>query len=454
MNERSEKMNKISREFLRTEHGIDLPQGLKPPLASHDAFAQPTVEKTIELAPGIVFRQHAISLENNRFTNSFEVRIATNAARIGIFSAPRPMHLHKVLTVERPDAVTCINGGFFFLADQAEKRPIEATYNFCVRDGHVVSLPSINRPALMVTKDSGDIVAQELKAKGEIEIGKQRIPWKGAHPANNKRGGKAPALLYNSACCSIVYKKDPVSGTRRVLDMARNTTPRDPARTDIVVGVRNKELYVREKRRGGQTDFFEGAFILNVSNDAAQSMEVGALVKPVSVDNIRVENIAEAVTIGPAIADGTKNLARININNDPSLANQPFLNDSSPRSVVYKTKDGALSLRIFDGARKSKAFSGVTPREVYEILQREHRGNIEWGFHIDPGQSVRLMVRHPFIGGDHEKVVGYGNLHYERWPHADAPGIKKLPDHHEDRFFLDATRARPTTSALYVIPKK
>ncbi len=89
------------------------------------------------------------------------------------------------------------------------------------------------------------------------------------------------------------------------------------------------------------------------------------------------------------------------------------------RTLAYKTADGMVHIRLFDGRPGSTVFPGVTPAEAKAIISEG--AEIVWGCFLDPGQTSKLCVR--TLDG----VGSYGNSHYLRWPTEEKPGFTWVP---------------------------
>lgn len=278
-----------------------------------------------------------------------------------------------------------------------------------------------------------------VHARGTISIGGQSFEWIGARITPNDKKDASRAIVYNAACCHVERRDIPELGTRpRMVDPNRNMTPLDAARTDIIVRQDGNALRVHTIREGGGSDLFSGAFIINAPPSLLSSVSVGQDVQPLTIDGMTVRDMQSAVTIGPSLeecADG--DLALLDINNDPSLGNQPYDNMRTARSIIYRTADGSTHLRLFDGLRESKKFKGITPQETYQIVSSEHHNDLTWAYHLDGSQSARMLLRE---NGTYEP---YGNLHYQRWP------WRGLED--AERYFLDPLRGRRMPSVLCLI---
>jgi hypothetical protein len=184
---------------------------------------------------------------------------------------------------------------------------------------------------------------------------------------------------------------------------------------DVVCSKVAGQIEVVDVVEGGGSSVLEGNFIFQVSRSTAELFTEGQFVCVRELDSIDVKKISSGVTVGPSVKDFS-NDENHDINNDSSLGDDPpFLNNRKARSVVIKRSDGGVTFEVFDGVPKSEKFQGVTPYEVFELVYGSSADDIDWAYHLDPGQSARMEVRH----GDGE-IKGYGNKHYVRWPKKES----------------------------------
>jgi len=431
---RAERLNSDARKWLE-ERDVYVPDDITMPIRKKDQniFAVRIEEQEQEVCHGVTLHAKTIELGDGHFTNSYNLCVS-DSSEIGfeIRSTQKPQYLHKLFRDERMYAA--INAGFFYLSDESEGGPVDASFNMCVRDGRVVSLPA--RSSQVIVQRNGILEAQTVEAYGTVLIGDRDVAWAGAKSGDESN---ADAVLYNSACCHIYY--DTTSDFRvkpRLLDHQKNTTPVAHDVCDIVVGVVNRQLRVTDIRSGGNTDFFAGNFVLHCPQEIASRIRCGDSVDPIAVGGIAIKDIQSAISVGAAIEDGKGDLNMLPVNNDPSLANRPFLDKRTARAVAYKDVHG-IHLRVFDAARDSDFFKGLTPRETYDIIMAESGDSMEWGVHLDGSQSARMMVR-----DEVQKICEpYGNLHYTRWP---TRALDRT-----DRYVFDPFRGRKVASSICLV---
>jgi hypothetical protein len=297
-----------------------------------------------------------------------------------------------------------VNGGFFFLADNASEYPPELAYNLNIRDGSVHGLPVIDRPAILNTAHGLEVGA--IEAKGNLRIAGNERGWVGAKSFNGENG----FVLFNSACCVIEHIKSGDS-TRRVLNTEKSRTPLGEDLVDICIEQQDNRMSVKKIQRGGGSSVVSYNFILQGTEVDVLGIKEGDIVEPTMLDERPISEIHAGLTIGPSVMHFLEHDDH-EINHDDSLGSRPPFSDRRmARSVIYKDETGKIHVRVFDGAPKSSLFRGVTPREVAQILRAEYGDSgLEWAYHLDPGQSARLVIRE-----DDEYSV-FGNQHYIRWP--------------------------------------
>ena len=177
------------------------------------------------------------------------------------------------------------------------------------------------------------------------------------------------------------------------------------------------------------------ACILQGNALIAENVREGDTIEPRFLDDLALATVRSAMTVGPSVIHFSSNDDH-DINHDRSLGDRPpFGNRRMARSVVYQTKDRTTYIEMFDGAPRTALFQGITPREVASLVYNGRE--IAWAYHLDPGQSSRIVVRHT-----DGAIIGYGNRHYVRWP--------KIPGH---PLVWSGEHGRAVPSAL-VIKKK
>jgi len=426
MNERFHRFTAKQIEGLRAQ-GVDI-GGPEDMLKSHEALARPVEPLVEDLARGVRFEQDTHYLtEDGHFTNRYRIVLErpTERARFAITTRDAPTHIQRSL-MNDVSVVATINGGFFFLVDEPPREtPKETSFGTVIRSGVLYGVQSRDRPVLWVDPE-GEIHVTEVAARGTVTIGERTWSWAGRH----SHEATAPLQLFGTDSCVIEHVRDPETGTKRVLNEEESTTPQKDGVTDVVCREHGGVLTVVDIREGGGTSVLAGNVVLQGETSLLQGVAVDAGVS-LAYDDLNVEDAHSAITIGPSVSHFQHDTDHP-INHDRSLgSNPPFTDRRMARSVVYRTTDGDVVCEVFDGAPKTQMFTGVTPREVGDILGQE-TADIEWAYFLDSGQSARLAVRHA-----DGTVEGFGNRHYVRWP--------KKPGH---PYLLAGAHGRPVGSCV------
>ncbi|WP_434444264.1 phosphodiester glycosidase family protein [Lentzea sp. E54] len=380
-------------------HGFAVPDVQKLAV-DQSPFARRIPTRRVALRRGVTLEARTIELGGGHFTNSYTLRAAQDSGYVlDTVSDSRGFHLRDALV--DPAAVGAINGSFTFISDDPDYQPAEPHFDLCVRHCVVAGLPSATKPALLVHGSSS--TARTVRAKGVIRVGSDVLPWAGA----KEPGGRV--LVFNAANCRVKYLDSDVTAFQRIVEPATNTTPGAASAVDAVVAVRpDGHAVITALVPGGGADLFAGSYVLRAHEQDAREWRVGDRVVPLTVDGTDLRALSSATSLGPSVADAVVP-QRIANAYDDSLGVSPFRGVRYPRSLVYGTGDGAVHLRIFDGAPLTSHFQGLTPGEVVEVLAEEGH-DLRWAFHLDGGQSSKLAYRHD--GGT--EVAG--SLHYLVWP--------------------------------------
>jgi hypothetical protein len=420
-------------------------------------FAKKVEFSDVEIEHGVRLAAESIELDGKNFTNMYDVSFDNNVPDLGveILTQQHPLYPHRLFMNRQKDStslnqpIACINGAFFFLQDEKlEKVPSEIIYNLNIREGKIHGLPAVNRRALFVTKD-GHLHATELEARGQMMIGNQSIEWLGGEPLAHKKinerdfSEQGKAILYNSACCTIRYENPNDKTSLRKLRQDLNRTPRKEDVTDIVVSIDEKgELRVASLNNGGDTDFFEGNFVLQMKNSEAEGINIGDEVDPKTVGELNLHEIKSAMTTGPSVHHFL-NHDDHEINHDPSLGTFPPFDPNAryARSVIYEDNTGFIHMVVFDAVPRSENMKGVTPREVAHNIPQD----VKWSAFLDGGQSSRLTfeLTNPKTGPE---IDSRGNMQYVRLHKRD----KKSQVAQTDGQFLWSRRGRPLSSMIVV----
>lgn len=417
-------------------------------------FAKRIESSELVIEQGVTLKSQTIELGDGHFTNIFDLKFDNNNPELTteIITRHTPIYAHRMFVNEYNNAeslhkpIATINGAFFFLQDEMlDKEPAEIIYNLNIRNKKVVGLPSVTRPALFVTRD-GHIHAEQLEARGLMTIGGTPVNWIGGEPfAHNRQAMslvKEDAILYNSGCCTIEYENPSDKTSLRKVRKDLNHTPSNPQMVDIVV-VANEQggLSVQSINPGGNTDFFEGNFILHVKKENVANIHIGDTVDPINVGDLNLDNIESAMTTGPEVEHFLHGDDH-EINHDPSLGTfPPFAKDTRyARSVIYEDSQGFTHMVVFDAVPRSTHMKGVTPKEVAEHIP----DNTRWAVFLDGGQSSRITFE------NNGKIDARGNNQYVRLHKLD----KKSQAAGVDDRFLWTKRGRPINSMIMLSKKK
>ncbi len=260
-------------------------------------------EKSLkELRPGVWLKKAVIKVGRNNFSNTYD--FFWNPNQVGIFplihSSNKPYSLYDHVKNHR-SILGAINGAYFFLTDIAPRTPHELPYNFCIRDSHIVGLPSSNEP-IVFTRD-GKLFAKEPKAKGIIRIKNDNITWIGAKNSMSRRTQKT-AILYNTRCLEIIKIRHETTGLQfGTLDTIDTVTPISPDVYDIVVCHEKKGTFrITQINPGGGTHYYDGAFILQLQGKTS-AYKKGDRVTPLTLDGLDLSTVTSGITIGKRVDD-------------------------------------------------------------------------------------------------------------------------------------------------------
>ena len=433
---------------------------IRDAIRNPENFAKRIESSDVEISDGVSLSSRSVELGEGAFTNVYDLSFDNTdpALNARIITRQHPLYAHRLFvnelsnlsSTDRP--VACINGAFFFLQDeQLKKTPKEIIYNLNIRDGKVLGLPAVDRPALIVNKE-GHINASELEASGIIMIGEKEVGWIGgekiAHKKQNQEKGvstKYNTVLFNSACCTIEYENPEDKTSLRKLRQDLNQTPKGDEVIDIVVSADEQgNLSVSSINPGGGTDFFDGNFILQMKKVESEGIQVGDEVNPKTIGRLNLNEVKSAMTTGPSVGHFLGHSDH-EINCDPSLGSFPpfAANMRYARSVMYEDKKGYIHMVVFDAVPRSKDMKGVTPYETAKNIPED----VKWSVFLDGGQSSRVTFETIDSETGNPKIDARGNKQYVRLHKRD----KKSQTVGADDQFLWTTRGRPLSSivALY-----
>jgi len=327
-----------------------------------------------KIRPGVWLRTDAITFPDGNFTNVYDIFWQPYQRGIVPFihSSDTPYYLLDQMKQDK-SLIAAINGAFFFLTDIAHRYPKELPYNFCVREGKLIGLPSSDQPTLYM--QAGVLKTREVKAKGIIKINTQRLSWTGAQTKAAKR---ASVVLYNSKCCDVVKYRDPKTNIQvGELDNVHIYTRAGKQYTDIVVNTNRKgQLIVSAVRKGGHTHYFAGVFVLQCKGNVSR-IKKGDVVEPLTLDGIDLQTVSSGMTIGRRV-------------DDPYFLDPSRIHRRDARSIIAQDVKGNYHFMIFDGSKYIPGFNGVSAKDIRPIFAKD---KFKWAYFLDGGGSSRIIVR-------------------------------------------------------------
>lgn len=382
----------------------------------------PVRESQTELRAQVDFHAFSLAMGNGQFTNVYDVSAPAAHAETSIHVHTKPTDVYSFANHQQIPAAT-ISGGFFFLADEYGRAPRQAALNTAIHNGNIRSLPVVDREALTINQ--GAISGQQLAALGELSIGDRTHSWAGSltkHEAEFRLFGNGNATIRHVAAAQ--------TGSRRVLDESTRFTPKLNEEGMVDIGLIHTQAnhFVRTtiSRQGG-LDIFAHDAVLRGPAEVLTSATDEVIFR--SLGNLALDKPSlSAISVGPSLH--TADFSAHPINADHSLGDKPpFLDVPMARTMLYRTDDDRLHLRLFDGRPGSPVFPGVTPAEALKLTEDE--GTITWGYFLDPGQTAKLCIQ--AMG----RRFSFGNAHYLQWP--SAPG---------EPFTWAPYRGRPDASVI------
>ena len=351
--------------------------------------------RTVHLKKGITLSMSVTRLADNTFTNTYDVQYDPTKVALRIGLNNERTSLYDVLRSDN-HLLVASSGGFSYLTDDPNIQPRHLSLNLAIQDGDVMSLPVIDREALLII--NGQMSARFLRATGTMEINGENVTWSGSltdHPADIK--------VYGNGNSVISHASDE-SGSRRVLDESSRFTPHISNGQVIDVGfIRQKgSTFISAATSStGMLDIFAFDIVLRCPKRIAADY---IKMKVESMDSLPINTtIQSAMSAGPLLT--TANFESHLINRDASLGtNAPFANQRAARMIIYETKNGMRHLRLLDGRPGSHIFPGVTPYEAVHIINSD--AEVVWGCFLDGGQTSKLCVRKRWA------VNSFGNRHY------------------------------------------
>jgi hypothetical protein len=332
-----------------------------------------------EIRPGLWLKKEVIAFDDGNFSNMYDLQWDTR--QIGIF--PKIHSSNKSYSIydsikRDTSAVATINGTFFYMTDIADTNPHDLQYDFCIREGAIIGLPSGDEP-ILITKDS-TLLAKEIRAKGIIKIQDSSIRWVGAKSGEYEKRNSRTAVLYNSKCANIIKVREKKSGLQiGILDTENIRTPKDAAVVDIVVCADNEgQLRISEINHEGGTHLYSGLFILQITKSKKTlQYKIGDKVEPISLDTIELQNISSGITLGKRI-------------DNEFFLEEERVHIRDARSIIAKDKEGYIHFIVFDGSKYIPGFNGVSANDIKSMFSKN---KYAWAYFLDGGGSSRLIVR-------------------------------------------------------------
>ncbi|MDP3974033.1 MAG: phosphodiester glycosidase family protein [Candidatus Daviesbacteria bacterium] len=344
-------------------------------------------EESIEkIRQGIWLKKGSLDLNQGNFTNYYDLYYDQCQPDIApnIFSTNNPFYLFNQVR-SNPEIIGSINGAFYFLTDFAERYPLDLQYDLCIRDYKIKGLPSEDQPIAFI--EEGKINFLNSKAQGLIKIGNKMLSWVGSK-SKKSDGRNFDAILYNSKCSNIIRFREEENNIQiGVLDSENITTLKGTEIIDLVINAdKNNDLKIADIKKGGGTHFFNGLFILQIKFNQFD-FKINDSVNPLTLDNLKLENVSSAITIGRSVHD--------KFYLDPE---RKYIRDA--RSLVAEDKLGNIHFIVFDGSKYIPGFKGPTTQEVSSIIKKN---GFRYAYFLDGGGSSRLIAR------DAKKIRSFAN---------------------------------------------
>lgn len=368
------------------------------------AFAVRVASRADTIAPGVHLETRTVELADGCFTNTYALAIDLPTVHIEAVSAVRGFHLPDLMRTA--GAVAAVSGSFSFISDDPAYQPAEPCLDLCVRDGEVVSLPTVAKPAVLVRR--GQPVIRVLNAVGTLRVAGQHHRWTGSKAPHAARQ-PGTLTVFGAANCNIRYTPNPRTGLVRDVDPDTNLTPADPAAVDYVVAWTPRTGHrVTSIHSGGGADLFAGNFVLRVGHPHAKPFDIGAPVRITGIDGIHVRDLDCGFSLGPNVTNAA---AGDTPAFDACLGDSPFRDRRCARTLIG-LRDQQLWFLVADGAPLTDTFQGVSPTETAAVCAA-HDWDPHHVFHLDGGQTSKIAVAQ----AKSHRVLG--SMHYLRWPRVD-----------------------------------
>lgn len=338
-------------------------------------LARKEVDSLREIRPGVWFQTTPYTFSDGNFTNIYNLFWDPSRADIqpSVHTSNKPYYLLNQARTD-PSIIATINGSFFFLTDQADRKPMDLQYDLCIRDSVLFGLPSTDGPIAFM--QNGKLDTAEPRAQGIIMIRNIPIHWIGARSELALENDRV--LLYNSRCSEIIKVRDPQTNLQiGILNNKNITTPLRPDAVDVVIGSdRYGRLHITHINRGGGTHYFDGLFILQMRGEISK-FQVRDYIEPISLDGLDLRPVTSAITIGRRVDDPFFHAFERQYRRDA-------------RSVLAQDAQGYIHFIVFDGSKYIPGFNGVSANDMNSFFPPEQ---YKWAYFLDGGGSSRIIVR-------------------------------------------------------------
>ena len=387
---------------------------------------RPASSRVADLGNGFELHVSSRTFSDGGFTNVYDLSWNPSDATATVHVNSRP-----VKAIEQAQGALAItSAAFFVLMDETSGLPAQTSLNFVIDQGRILSLPVIDREALLCR--DGTLSTDHISAEGQLVINGTELTW-----AGSRTGRTAQSYVYGNGNIVIPRRKDPTKGSVRFLDEASRRTPSLSAGDQLVDvgfiatddgGFRSTAIAAE-----GGMDIFAYDIVVRCP---AQHID------PQGDNRMGITRIGSlsgdalpdfAVTVGPSL--NTSDFTAHPINRDLSLGDSPpFVDQRKAQLVLYHDLEGRTHLRLFDGRPGAPLFQGATPTEARDTIAADT--GYQWGSFLDGGQTAKMWVI------ENGTMTSYGNRHYLRWPKHDADDFVWVPD-----------SGRPTPSFITFQPK-
>lgn len=389
-------------------------------VAEMDTFMATTMDRPIKprtttLTGGMRMVAKTRKTGLTTFTNIYDLQWSHQGSLRAVVNCHTPTQSITKTIANEASMAAIVNGGFFYLTDKDRDNPQHVALNFAVENNVLLSLPIIDREALIIMNNT--MRARVIQAQGVLHIGDRKFRWRGSRTEHS-----ADCTIFNLSNVHVHYVDDARFGTMRQLDSTTRYTPIITVGTpqmDLGIVEQDGKLVVAAQDWGGSLDLFKYNFVIRCPRASSSENMIGQTVIVDTVDDLKVADIQGALTTGPAL--DAPDFNNHNVNFDLSLCDKPpFIDCRTARLVLLSTQD-TYHLVLFDSRKGSETFAGVTPTEVRDSI-REMYGPIVWGCFLDSGLTSKIAVRHAGT------IQTFGNRHYTRWPKSSDEKFHWIPD--------------------------